>query len=171
MNWDAIGAIAELLGAIGVIASLVYLATQIRQSREQMIQNNRTTRSAAYQHFDQSLQDAFFHVLSVPEMGRVVRQGAASYDVLDEEDAYLYSMWMGGMMTRFDNAYYQFRTGMIDEERWETLLRMIRGMVQSPGYEEWWRRTKHPNLSTKFIALVDEILGEEPEAATSATAR
>jgi hypothetical protein len=33
MNWDAIGAIAELLGAIGVIASLVYLATQIRQSR------------------------------------------------------------------------------------------------------------------------------------------
>jgi hypothetical protein len=41
MNWDAIGAIAELLGAIGVIASLVYLATQIRQSREQMSQNTR----------------------------------------------------------------------------------------------------------------------------------
>ncbi len=34
MNWDAIGAIAELLGAVGVIASLVYLATQIRGSRE-----------------------------------------------------------------------------------------------------------------------------------------
>ncbi len=32
MNWDAIGAIAELLGAIGVIGSLVYLATQIRQN-------------------------------------------------------------------------------------------------------------------------------------------
>ena len=36
MNWDAIGAIAELLGAIGVIASLVYLGSQIRQSREQI---------------------------------------------------------------------------------------------------------------------------------------
>jgi hypothetical protein len=32
MKWDAIGAIAELLGAIGVVASLVYLATQIRHS-------------------------------------------------------------------------------------------------------------------------------------------
>ena len=32
MNWDAIGAIAELLGAFGVIASLIYLATQIRQN-------------------------------------------------------------------------------------------------------------------------------------------
>ncbi len=34
MNWDAVGAIAELLGAVGVIGSLVYLATQVRQSRE-----------------------------------------------------------------------------------------------------------------------------------------
>jgi len=30
MNWEAIGALAELLGATGVIVSLVYLATQIR---------------------------------------------------------------------------------------------------------------------------------------------
>ncbi len=44
MNWDAIGAIAELLGAIGVIASLIYLATQIRQRREQMRENTRATR-------------------------------------------------------------------------------------------------------------------------------
>ena len=36
MNWDAIGAIAEMLEAVGVIASLVYLATHIRQSREQV---------------------------------------------------------------------------------------------------------------------------------------
>jgi hypothetical protein len=34
MNWNAIGAGAELLGAIGGIASLVYLATQIRNGRD-----------------------------------------------------------------------------------------------------------------------------------------
>ncbi len=51
MNWDAIGAIAELLGAIGVIASLVYLATQIRQSREQMSQNTQALRAGTYQQF------------------------------------------------------------------------------------------------------------------------
>ena len=47
MNWDAIGAIAELLGAIGVIASLIYLATQIRQSRDQMERNTRATQAAS----------------------------------------------------------------------------------------------------------------------------
>jgi len=41
MNWDALGAFAELLAAIGVIVSLVYLASQIRFSREQMVQNTK----------------------------------------------------------------------------------------------------------------------------------
>jgi len=35
MNWDAIGAVGEIVGAAAVVASLVYLAVQIRaQSRE-----------------------------------------------------------------------------------------------------------------------------------------
>ena len=32
MNWDAIAAIAEGLGALGVIASLLYVAVQVRQN-------------------------------------------------------------------------------------------------------------------------------------------
>ena len=36
MNWEALGAIAETLGAIGVIATLVYLATQIRNNTNEL---------------------------------------------------------------------------------------------------------------------------------------
>ena len=36
MNWDAIGAIAESLGALAVIISLIYLAAQVRQTRVQL---------------------------------------------------------------------------------------------------------------------------------------
>jgi hypothetical protein len=32
MNWDAIGAIGEIVGAIAVLATLIYLAIQIRQN-------------------------------------------------------------------------------------------------------------------------------------------
>ena len=32
MNWEAIGAIAESVGAIGVIVTLVYLASQLRSN-------------------------------------------------------------------------------------------------------------------------------------------
>ena len=36
MQWNAIGAIAEVLGAIAVIVSIVYLAAQVRQTRLQL---------------------------------------------------------------------------------------------------------------------------------------
>lgn len=32
MNWDALGAVAEALGSIGVIVTLFYLISQIRQN-------------------------------------------------------------------------------------------------------------------------------------------
>jgi len=34
MNWDAVGAIAELVGAIAVLITLLYLARQIAQNRK-----------------------------------------------------------------------------------------------------------------------------------------
>lgn len=32
MNWDAIGAVSEMAGALAVIASLIYVALQVRGS-------------------------------------------------------------------------------------------------------------------------------------------
>ena len=41
MNWEALGAIGELIGAVGVIASLIYVGLQVRQ-------NTRSMRAATY---------------------------------------------------------------------------------------------------------------------------
>ena len=35
MNWEAIGAAGEVLGAVAVLVTLVYLATQVRHAREE----------------------------------------------------------------------------------------------------------------------------------------
>jgi len=108
MNWDAIGAIAELLGAVGVIASLVYFARQMRQ-------NTWATRAAAFQLFDQTPHNAFSAALTVPGLGRVSRMGFSDIGQLDEGDAYLFSMWMGAVMPRIENGFYQYRAGMLDQ--------------------------------------------------------
>jgi len=88
MNWEAIGAIAELLGAIGVIVSLIYLATQIRHSREQMEQNTRAMRAATHQEFNHQLHETMFNVLTAPGLSRVVQQGLIDLDQLDQGDAF-----------------------------------------------------------------------------------
>ena len=50
MNWEAIGVVAEVVGAAGVIITLVYLAIQIRQ-------NTASTKSLTQQQlFDSVMQ-------------------------------------------------------------------------------------------------------------------
>ena len=47
MNWEAIGAIGELVGAAAVIVTLIYLASQVRYARNATLDQNRLTRSSA----------------------------------------------------------------------------------------------------------------------------
>jgi hypothetical protein len=163
MNWEAIGAIAELLGAIGVIASLVYLATQIRHSREQMSQNTQALRAGTYQQFQSELGDAFGRAIEVPGLDSVVRSGFADYRQLNEADAFKFEFFMVGCVATYENAYYQFRSGLLDEDRWLIHSAGLRGVLRFPGVGQWWKLAIPPPLSPDFIALVEEILGEEAE--------
>lgn len=45
MNWDAIGAIGEILGAAAVVATLVYLAIQVRSAKNAAADVNRLSRA------------------------------------------------------------------------------------------------------------------------------
>jgi hypothetical protein len=165
MNWDAIGAIAELLGAIGVIASLVYLATQIRQSREQMERNTRAMQASAYQQFWGQLNEHMASGWRDPEVAELSRRGLADLSSLDESEAARFRMWMLGMAQSHDNAYYQYRIGMLDEERWQKHRAAVKLFYESPGAVQWWEGHPKELFSSEFVALVEEIVGEEPEQA------
>ena len=164
MNWDAIGAIAELLGAIGVIASLVYLATQIRHSREQMSENTRALQAGAYQQLEESVYRKVMDDLTIPDLERIIRVGTSDIEQLSEEDMFRWSRWIFMRLRAFDNAHYQFRMGMQDEDRWQISRRDLELFFQMPGVVQWWKATPS-TLSPEFGALVEEILGGEGQGA------
>ena len=56
MNWEAIGAIGETIGAIAVVLTLVYLSIQIRQ-------NTRSVRAATYQSVAEALADCSYKLV------------------------------------------------------------------------------------------------------------
>jgi hypothetical protein len=65
-----------------------------------------------------------------------------------------------------ENAYYQYRIGMLDDNRWRVQRSIVQGAFSAPGVAQWWRSNPTiPDLSPEFVALVEEILGEEPDRA------
>jgi hypothetical protein len=148
MNWDAIGAIAELLGAIGVIASLVYLATQIRQ-------NTRSVQGAAYQSLvvgQQALQSVSYD----SETAEIIRRGMQDGSQLSETEAFRFNWLISGVVQGYENAMYQFETGMLAPERWQSQIANLRWFLASPGVRAWWSTFYKEHLAADFVRLVDE---------------
>ena len=65
MNWEAIGAIGEILGAIAVLVTLVYLAAQIRQ-------NSRFVKAATYHSTSRARNEFNFAVAMTPELSALL---------------------------------------------------------------------------------------------------
>ena len=86
MNWDAIGAVAELIGAIAVIISIIYLAAQVRQTRLQLqsqAEDNITSRAfAAYSPVYEGNNASIF------------RKGLESPEELNADEAFVFKLLM-----------------------------------------------------------------------------
>jgi hypothetical protein len=80
MNWDAVGAVAEILGSLTVIATLFYLALQVRHARDQIRTSTRETRHTR-------LGELFLAPTQSPELTRVIGKGIEGWtkDIETEE--------------------------------------------------------------------------------------
>ena len=61
--------------------------------------------------------------------------------------------------TKIQEAETYYRMGMLDEERWAISRRDLALFLEQPGLAEWWW-SQPSTLSPEFVALVEEILGE-----------
>ena len=75
MNWDAIGAVGEIIGALGVVLSLVYLATQIRSQ-------NSESRLAAVTEYTNQWNEWSASFADHPQLSELWVKGSADFSAL-----------------------------------------------------------------------------------------
>ncbi len=165
MNWDAVGAVAELAGALGVIASLAYLAVQIRQNTAQMERSARAARGAAYQDVIGYMQGHLAPVGLDADASEIVRRGLQDIGSLGDAEHFRFNWIMGGQLNSWDNAFYQYKDGVVSRERWETMLRQIRWFLAAPGFRDWWDSYSQDAHGEEFVEVIaSEIKKLEPAA-------
>ena len=126
MNWEAIGALGEVAGALTVFATLVYLATQIRQSRKATLAD--IYQSRAHSRGANTLQIAlnspdFHKILFKFEMNLKIMEPDEAVAQLSEEEAFLLRMFHNDIMVRMDNIYFQYQQGFLSDDYLETAKR------------------------------------------------
>ena len=118
MNWDAIGAIGEVAGALVVIISVIYLASQVRQ-------NTAALRAEAQRTFSVEVSR------QVSDWGASERNSAIWYKVIYEQvgraelppaDAISASFSIMARLNLYDSAYRSYREGILSENEFKPML-------------------------------------------------
>jgi hypothetical protein len=132
VSWDAIGAVGELLGALGVILTLGYLAVQIRQ-------NTRTVRTATAQAIQTAMNEAHAHVKQDPTAARIYRVGLSEPSKLDEDEQVQFAMTMYSIFAQFENIFYQHQQDTLDSAIFSRHSSAMEFYLQTPGGVDWWQ--------------------------------
>ena len=150
INWDAIGAIGEILGAIGVIVSVAYLAVQIRKNTQSM---NASITTAYMETGMQQLGPLAEH----RQVAHLVRIGMEAPEELDADDSFQFAATLGRMVFAWEGLFNLYEQNALSEDRWEAAKADVRSVLGSPGGRAYWANHRI-GWGPTFRDQVDDIL-------------
>jgi hypothetical protein len=130
MNWDAIGGIGEIIGAVAVVVTLVYVARQIRE-------NSRQLKLISLTDTFSLVAEAFNPIYNNEHNVRVWTTGLEDPGVLEKADLELFYLLMTRVMAAIDTVVEHYELGTIDDERFANHVNYGRSFLASPGGVKW----------------------------------
>ncbi len=147
MNWDAIGAVGEILGAAGVIVTLIYLARQIRQ-------NTRATRLSTSHSIATAARDWNRPLLLDPELAWTFQVGTEDPSRLDEKEHARFIELCFSLLRMFEDAHYQYHNGALDRDVWKGYEKLYAAYAKAPGFQMYWKERKE-TFRPEFREYID----------------
>ena len=148
MDWDAVGAIGETLGAIAVVVSLFYLGVQIRtQVRE--------SRLSAMHEIVVSFREATAAVGDLEFLELALNAGE-DFESLPATHQVLLLVRFVNLLRVCEEAYIQHDENRLDERYWGGIDSYLQTLISIPSVQQIWIRRKY-QFDNNFQEYVDAI--------------
>ena len=154
MNWDAIGAIGETVGAIATVLTLAYLALQIRQTRKTQDQQNVIATADLYQQRTAMVVAMNMGSVSSPAKVEVLRK-VEEGQPLAEEDMIYYETGLWNTFLYHENMQVQHELGLSPDGQWEQSLEVLAVLPNFPEFDRFWQGYS-VRFRPAFRTLMDE---------------
>lgn len=150
--------VAEIIGAVAVVISVIYLAVQISDSNKELrSQSHYNALSLGQRPFEIELENA--------DLARIIATGYDSPDLLSEEEWYRFLQYQVMAFNAWEYYYYENGKSAIPESLWIGANAYYhQNLVTKPGLHRFWNEYEHI-YAEPFHSYVEDILesGEELE--------
>jgi hypothetical protein len=157
-------AIAEIISAVAVFASLVYLAMQIRQNTNGLEMSLKATELAAFERNVETgnrMRELFIVNGDVAEL---YARGMKSFADLNDSDRLRFGMILSNVFSALQGAYVRQLTYGNDPENFSGSERMLDSLIRRSSVRDWLSRND-PDWRPQFAAMVKRRVQLFEEAA------
>ena len=151
MTLADISSIANLLAALGVLITLIYLSRQVRQG-------NMLARYQARQHMVEQAHEELYQWKNDPALRDCfVKQTPLS--PLEQETVHYFLL---AAMRQREWEWFQFKDGVIKKEVYMAYHEVIALHLGVARTRRWWHTVGRIGFNSDFVAAVDAFLATRP---------
>lgn len=163
MTLENINYVAQTIAVVAIFGSLIFLGVQVRQ-------NSATTRAQVHQQ----ISDAFtMYLETMANHSAVVFAGSSSkqgLDGLSDEELLRFSFIMAGLFKIWENAFYQHKSGFLDERNWQSNITWMLTWFHMPGVQTWWS-VRRSLYAAEFQAFLESSASPDEQQSISGRLR
>lgn len=142
-----LGNLGEFFGAIAVVATLFYVARELRQ-------NTASVQAGAYQTWVGANLDLNLATTD-PHMTGTIHNGLLDPKSLDPDSHLRFSFWVLSVFQAVQATDYMYRMDAVDRVLWECEMRRAASMLDAPGVKQWWEAGGRSLLAPTFVEAVE----------------
>ena len=146
-------ALAEIVGAIAVVASLVYLAVQIRQNTRELSMSLKSMELAAFERNVESGNRIRELFILYPDVSELYTRGLKSYTDMDETDRLRFGLVLSNVFSALQGGYIRQLTFGNDPTNFAGGERTLDWLVRNRGVRDWLSQS-NPDWRPQFAAIV-----------------
>ncbi len=152
-NLEQIALIIEIIGGIVIIISLLFVGLQLKESAK-------ATRSATAVTTVSELTSWYSNLGNSEQGSYVFWNFMTNPNSITPVERFQAIMNLHGILLTWQNSYYLVKEGTLDKRVQESLLEIINGVKNNPGFQVFWQSRKAIFLK-EFQEYVEEIMATD----------
>ncbi len=161
MTLNDLAAIAEIISAIAVVITLIYLAIQVRHGKESLDANTKAIRGQVISDVTKNVQDHISTIVQGQNVAEVMRKMGAD-ESLEPSDAIVLDMTLTAIFVARQNEYFQWRQGMLDEAVFRSLHHITLTILGTKSGKHWWENEGRNLVAPEFVKYTDQLVEANP---------